>query len=292
MFNATPAVTAYPSHSSYTNILPSANLKLEITKDVIARAAFSKTISRPIFSDLGGLDFNATQLLINRHGNPDLKPFTSTNFDFGFEWYFNRTGILSSNFFYKKLANFIIPVTTPNVHLFGVDFLSDTQPQNQSGGEIKGVEITYQQPWSFLPSPLDGFGSQLNFTFSDGELNLKNGTPVAFPGISKFSFNGALYYEKGPISIRAAYTKRSKFLLLPDGTFGQNVWHAPYQQLDLTASVKVRHGVEVFGEVLNLTNQTDLIFSSNKADPAFDMSRPQSRSMVGRRFGFGVRASF
>lgn len=285
-------VLTYPAHSSYTNVLPSANFKLGVADDVFVRAAYSKTISRPVFSDLGGLDFNATQLIVNKRGNPNLKPFASQNFDLGFEWYFGKTGILSSNFFYKKLDDFITSTTTTNVSLYGVNWTSVTQPENQSGGTIKGVEITYQQPFTFLPSPLDGFGSQLNFTFSDGELNLRNGTPVSFPGISKSSFNGALYYEKGPISLRLAYTKRSKYLMMPDAQWGQQLWHAPYQQLDLSATFKVVNGIEVFGDITNLTNETDMYFSTDQAHPAFDMSRPLSRSMVGRRFGFGARASF
>ena len=36
--------------------------------------------------------------------------------------------------------------------------------RNSPGGNLKGVELNYQQPFSFLPAPWDKFGAVLNYT--------------------------------------------------------------------------------------------------------------------------------
>src|SRR5262249_25196490 len=74
--------------NTYNDVLPSVNFKYDVSKDLVARVAASKTIARPDFSALGG----AVSLDDTNHtgsgGNPNLKPIRSTNLDAGLEWYF------------------------------------------------------------------------------------------------------------------------------------------------------------------------------------------------------------
>ncbi|NQX40069.1 TonB-dependent receptor [Pedobacter steynii] len=289
----TGGTTKINSSSSYTNLLPSINLKFAMSDNTFFRMAYSKSLTRPLFSDLGGLSVNFTNLFVNKYGNAKLKPYKSSNYDIGFEWYTAGGGIVSTNFFYKDLSSFITNETTNNVDFLGVQYRSFSQPQNQAGGNILGNEITFQQPLKFLPGFLQGLGFIANFTFSDGKLNLNNGKPSAFPGISRFSLNSAIYYDNGgKLQARLAYTYRDKYLLMPSDVFGQEIWQNNYGQLDGSISYNIKKGFTIFADAANINNGIDKTFSSSTASPAYDKSRPLAYGMTGVRLAAGVRAVF
>ncbi len=122
---------------------------------------------------------------------------------------------------------------------------------------------------------------------------MNNGSPIAFPGVSEFSFNSALYYDKGGrFNARLAYTYRDQFLILANDVFGQEQWVADYGQLDASASYKISDVISVFGEAINLSNSRNKLFSTNASSPAFNFERPISVEHVGMQLGFGVRATF
>ena len=86
-----------------------------------------------------------------------------------------------------------------------------------------------------------------NFTFANGEQTLNDGSPIAFPGISDFSYNTALYYDNGgKFNARLAYAYRDKFLLLANDVFGQQQWVEDYGQLDASISYKASDIITFF----------------------------------------------
>ncbi|QOL24565.1 TonB-dependent receptor [Thalassotalea sp. LPB0316] len=99
----------------YDHILPSINFNLEVTEDIIVRAAYSETIGRPWYGDLQGGTVLGT--LANRlngsgsSGNPNLKPLESKNWDFSFEWYYAEGSYAAIAYFDKKVKNNIDPNT-------------------------------------------------------------------------------------------------------------------------------------------------------------------------------------
>jgi len=286
----TGGITDVKNTSSYINFLPSVNLKFQVSDNTFFRVAYSKSVTRPLFSDLGGLSVNFTNFTVNQYGNANLKPYESSNYDAGFEWYTPGGGIVSSNFFYKDLSSFITMVSSNNVTFLGVQYKSFSQPQNQSGGNILGNEITFQQPLKFLPGFLNGLGFIANLTFSDGKLFLNNGQPSPFPGVSRYSLNSALYYDNGgKFQARLAYTYRDKYLLMPSDVFGQEIWQNNYGQLDGSVTFEIKKGFTIFADGTNLNNGIDKTFSSSTASPAYDKSRPLSYGMTGIRIAAGIR---
>ncbi len=110
---------------------------------------------------------------------------------------------------------------------------------------------------------MQGLGFIANFTFSDGKLNLNNGKPSAFPGISRFSLNSAIYYDNGgKLQARLAYTYRDKYLLMPSDVFGQEIWQNNYGQLDGSISYNIKKGFTIFADAANINNGIDKTFSS------------------------------
>ena len=287
------SATPYRQTNNYTKVLPSLNLKFKADEDIYLRLAYSRSITRPQFGDLGGVDINFTQNLINKAGNAALKPYQSDNFDVGFEWYTSRTGILSTNLFYKRLSSFVTDVTRANYSFIGSNWVSFLTRENQGKGSIFGAEIGYQQPFTFLPKPFDGLGISSNFTFSSGEQFLNDGSPISFPGISRFSFNSALYFDNGgKFQGRVAYTYRDKFLLMANDVFAQQVYQDAYGQVDASVSYKIIKNINVIAEVINLTGEKNRLFSTNTVYPAFGGNRPVAAAYVGPRFGAGITATF
>ncbi len=92
--------------------LPSLDVKLDVSDDVVSRLSFSKSITRPTLgSMIGTFDVTTRPKPGERTGtagNPDLKPFMSDNFDLSVEWYYNDTSYVSAGFFMKQVDDFIV----------------------------------------------------------------------------------------------------------------------------------------------------------------------------------------
>lgn len=95
----------------YDNWLPSLNLSIEPREDVIIRASYSKTLTRPGFADIqGGQTLNQLFRIggaTGAQGNPDLLPYESKNWDFSGEWYYGEDSYFSVGYFRKTVDNFI-----------------------------------------------------------------------------------------------------------------------------------------------------------------------------------------
>ncbi|HXY95699.1 MAG TPA: TonB-dependent receptor, partial [Steroidobacteraceae bacterium] len=100
--------------NTYNDFLPSANLKWDISPDLVGRFAASQTMARPDYSALAG----STALGAPPAGptsppgsatgsNPNLKPVISTGLDAGLEWYFAPKSLLAVTAFYMNLHDYI-----------------------------------------------------------------------------------------------------------------------------------------------------------------------------------------
>ena len=124
---------------------------------------------------------------------------------------------LTAAIFYKRVDDFITDSIARNLEIAGVTWAEVKRPENQGEAEIFGFEAGYSHALTFLPAPFDGLGVILNLTAVDSELKLKDGGKVPFPGVSELSINSAVYYDKGPIQVRLAYSWRDEFLFDPAG---------------------------------------------------------------------------
>ena len=97
----------------YDVTLPNIDIDIEPWDNIILRASWSETITRPNYNDIkGGLIPNSTQFFPNTRpqasaGNPGLVPIQSENLDFSFEWYYADSSYLSVGYFTKDVKNFI-----------------------------------------------------------------------------------------------------------------------------------------------------------------------------------------
>lgn len=112
----TPGAQFTTVSRSYNDFLPSIDASLEVTKRLIARASYSKTITRSDLNSLVSTEVvNANPHVGNRtisSGNPGLLPYTSENIDATLEYYINSNSYFSVNFFTKQVSNFLTQTTT------------------------------------------------------------------------------------------------------------------------------------------------------------------------------------
>ncbi len=181
--------------NSYSNILPSLNLRLKASDKLQFRLALAKAMSPPDFSQLQAyttlsedVSFSrdtATKVITvenvglngNASGNPMLKPTTSTQLDLTAEWYFAHAGSLTLAVFNKQLKDIIVSQQASvaradvngQMHSFTV-----TSPVNGAKGHARGFEVAYQQYYDMLPSWMSGLGVQASFTFVDSKRKLYN----------------------------------------------------------------------------------------------------------------------
>jgi TonB-dependent receptor len=105
--------------------LPNIDIKLEITEDIVARASWSKTITRaPLGNLVGARSLSGSPKPGSRtgaSGNTNLLPFESTNYDLSFEYYYGEASYASIGYFRKDVKNFI----TNTITLTEIDDLRD-----------------------------------------------------------------------------------------------------------------------------------------------------------------------
>jgi outer membrane receptor protein involved in Fe transport len=80
-------------NESYEKYLPSFNVASELGHGLVARAAASRTMTRPNPGDIAPNEALSTTGDQLTRGNPALAPFFSDNYDLGLEWYFGESGL-------------------------------------------------------------------------------------------------------------------------------------------------------------------------------------------------------
>lgn len=308
-----PATVRDTARNNYAYWLPSFNLKLGLSRDLIARFAVSKVLTRPDLANIRNFITVSTDPNTGAPtataGNPFLKPATAWQFDATLEWYFARVGSLTINGFYKTVENFFFSsLITRNITNNGITLpILIRGPDNFDGtGKIKGFEVSYQQTFDFLPGLLSGFGFNGNYSFIDssGLPNsfLNGGTPSAvssippgnlpLEGLSKHNVNASVFYEKGPVSVRAAYNWRSRFLLTAaDVIFPfTSIYNDETGQLDASIFVNLNKYIKLGVQGVNLTNETTRTLQAYTGNP--DQLAPRSYFVNDRRFSFILRGNF
>ena len=278
--------------NDYDNWLPSFTLNWMIEDDLILRTSAAKVMARtqidalrPNFEVKAN---NIEEVPVASGGNTLLDPFVANQFDVSLEWYFEEGALLSAAAFYKDFTSFTYSTSTNQQFdnpLTGIcivdrsvheeaDKLTATSPcadinysttQNGGSADIQGLELAYQQNYSFLPGLLSHLGSSINYTYADSEAivdpdnadNPFNGLP--FLNTSKHSTNATVYWENKDLSLRLAYAYRSEALSKTTNRDSATVRDAR-GTLDFTANYHINENLQVSFSALNLTESYDTFY--------------------------------
>lgn len=241
-------------NQSYTDALPSANLRWTLAEGLYLRTAASKTLTRPDFNQMSpSLSLNSVQFT-GTAGNPSLRPIRADNYDIALEKYINKTTSVYLTGFRKTVDGFLTNVTSLETY-DGITY-QVTRPYNTDVAHIKGAEIGYQQFYDFLPGWLSGLGLQANYTYVDSELpNQAIGAKIPLQNLSKNSYNLVGMYEKDKLSVRVAYNWRDKFLTGVQNVTGVGalpIYTKAYGWLDASLRYRATRQITLGLEGLNL----------------------------------------
>jgi iron complex outermembrane receptor protein len=289
-----PAFRPITVESDYLKALPAVSIDYAPVATTQLRAAVSKTVGRPDYSDYspssGVSQDPGTGIVTITQGNPNLKPRVSTNYDLGADWYFSPRSLVSAAIFYKQIADEIFSITTNGTTVFNgaVAPAVTTEPVNASSSHLKGIELqVVQADYGELSRWLAGFVTNLNYTLLrgsavvpapsggvrtiDGLINQPSYIANAILGYDLDRFFGALSYNRTGTSLRQ----------LNASAYWQDVYWSPHEQVDLKAGFRPLRELELTASIENITNQTV------KSVTGPDKNLLKDRSYVGRTLWFG-----
>jgi TonB-dependent receptor len=264
---------------SYADWLPSANIVIEPRENLLVRLAAAKVMSRPGLGNLtpgGSVSVSGNNRTVSS-GNPMLEATKATTYDIGVEWYFAPESILALGVFHKKIDSFIATQSTTGSFTGNALGIPDSvaiaacgsvagcsasadwvfnKPVNTEGGDLTGFEVSYQQPFTFLPGIWSNFGVMANYTFVDSEIEYPNGTTNTLTELSKNAYNGTLYYEDERFSARVSGTYRDGYLTQVPGRNGNAIEGVVDTfNVDASASWQVSDSFTLTLEAINLTDE-------------------------------------
>jgi iron complex outermembrane receptor protein len=294
---------------SYTDVLPSANIVLDLAEGHKLRVSAAKVVARQDLFQLGrgfATEFTRNpvtdlfEFTNGSSGNPELEPYRAKQFDLGYEFYFGAQGLAAVTAFRKNVDSFITEVTES---VFVMDqaggrFGPVRRPINGEGGKIEGFEVAGQYAFGW------GGGFNVNYTYSDSESpffnDIDRGLPI--PGVAKHAYNAQIYYQNLGFEARLSYTWRDKsfdsnfqfgdevapFSDSPDDdvTRTLGVWNRDYGQLDAQLGYQVTDNIGLTLEAINLTEEDQSQYFQYENLP-FTYETGSRRILVGVRGTFG-----
>lgn len=276
---------------SYTEVLPSFNVTLELTEDQLVRFGAARTLSRAPLDELRAnrvlnVDVNENVPISGSGGNPKLAPFIANQLDLSYEWYFDEQSIAAISLFYKDVESYIgISVDTTPIDGRSANITSSI---NGEGGYIRGAELNYQAPFAFLPGFLSDFGLNVNYAYvqSDIEEVAPVDDPLSMNGLAEHNAAATLWYFKNGFEARLAYSYKSEFTEQVNWSVSSLQTNKSADYLDLSLSYDISEDLQVKADFANLQNTPVVTYTNNNP-----LSLGRFRE-TGRRFSIGANYKF
>lgn len=271
------------SGGDYTKYLPSFNLVIDYSEDILFRAGIYRGMSRANPSNLGysrtfqedteGTATSISDLLVgvNGSGNPDTQPLMSWNYDAAFEWYPNEDSILALSLYYKQFNGGFQQQTVIEEFTVAGETVSlpiTNSVTSDEDSEILGLEASFSYRWD------NGIGMKFGYNYADTDFEFQDSLygdtfetdvdgnttqltdgiieSASVPGFSKHVFSSQLYYQIGGFDTAVIYKYRSEYFqpYTTNGTRlryvdGVGVW-------EMRASYKIDEHFRVKAEAINL----------------------------------------
>jgi TonB-dependent receptor len=251
--------------------------------------------------------------------NPGLGPTLADTYDLSAEWYFAEESVLALALFQKDIGSFVqtivqnVPYTDTGLPLqLAIDACAGSpsgygpncnetlpwnvnSPGNSPGGDLKGYELSYQQPFSFFDGFASNFGLMANYTYVDskmGYLGVVGGvTQVirdeSLVNLSENMANVTFYFENEKLGARISLAERDDYLTSVPGRNGTYVERTEgTTNIDFSANYNFNDNLKLTFEALNLTDESENQRLDATVAPANVVSYFHE---TGRQFYLGLR---
>jgi TonB-dependent receptor len=287
------------NNPGYIDLLPSVQLRYGLTQNSSLRAVYARGVARPdpyqlvpyVQEDTTAATANSPAALLI--GNPSLRPEHANNYDLLYEDYLRPLGLIQAGFFFKQLnapqvetiipggvqlsqfpAGYFSPTLQQTLSQYPGD--SITQYINGQNAYIYGLELSFQQHFSYLPGVLKGLGLSANYSYTASRekgLPLRSDSPTTIDqapntwkvsptyDTKRFSARVGLAYDEASLFsysyISPTYVASSTVdpsRLGPTGPSG-DVWTLTHFQVDAQVSYRFWKNISAVVSGLNLNNE-------------------------------------
>jgi len=296
------------ANTSDSGFFPSLSATILLRENLVARASYGRSISRPEFNDLfpsANLPDPAGTSRTITLSNPTLKPWIADSWGVALEYYFNEpsSGVLSTRLYRRDIADFwgttLVPATAALLEPYGLDpavygesqgYLVSTRT-NVGDMRVYGSEFDYRQNLSFLPHWARGLTVFANLTLQ----HLSGNQGASFSGlfVAKTA-NFGVTFSRERLTLRIAVnqkgTVRQGQITGANREPGTYQYILPRRSADLTAEYRLTRKFSVFASGRNINEAVDdtVIYGPNT---------PGDRTLSGRAdyrayWNVGVKGSF
>ncbi len=320
--DADAALEKVSAGGDYTEFLPSVNLIVDATDDVMVRGAVYRGMSRPDPADLGyvrSFDTNGSDDVedindlidnVDGDGNPNMQPLMSWNADIAVEWYPNQDTMLAVGLYHKRFQGGFETLNTSEAFLIDgetvyADF--DITRTSDETSSLTGIEITATHAFSYAPGFLRGFGVKASYNYANSDFEFEDSQygsvtvlddqgnvvsqtagivePGNIPGFSDSVFFGQLYYGIGDFDASVQYKYRSEYFQ-PYTSNGTRLRYVGDTGVwEARASYKITDNVSVGIQAINL-------FDEPKEQYFFTNDNLGEVNSYGPRIFAGVKVKF
>jgi len=252
---------------SYTDYLPSVEIKFNINAKQAIRASYFSSISRPSFYDI--VPYTIPGDYFTQYGNPNLDHSQANNYDLRYEFFPNPSEELLGGVFFKQIYN---PIENTITRGSGPSSTIE-KPTNPGGDTVPvinyGLEIAAIKYFNH-------FGISFNYTYTHSAITVPEFIyrytvgGVSAPKVSDTNetrplqgqanhvANLSFIYKEPRIGLQAqvsaVYTGKS--IADVAGYYGLDLWQMPMVRLDCSFEKRLSKKIKLslYGKVNNILN--------------------------------------
>ncbi len=299
---------------TYDGAYPSFDASYNVTHNIVARAAYARSIGRPDLSNIipstSLPDLTLTAPYTITTVNSSLKPTQTNAFDLSLEYYFAKTGVFSVGAFRKDFRDFVggsvaQPATLALLEQLGIP---DAQSYVTAGANVStkfnvgtarvtGIEFNYSQVLDvdFFPTWTKAFTVYAN----GQQMHLEGSTLADFSNFIPASGSWGVKYAKNKFSAQVNWNYRGRQRLLAQSITYNGLAHTdngfydyfkPRIYTDINFNYRFTSLVGVFVNARNLTNVAQDAQRYGPGSPSW--SRTYRREEFGVQYTVGVKGTF
>jgi TonB-dependent receptor len=250
---------------TYTDYLPSVNIKYTLTDEQALRASYYTSILRPAFADLIPFEDKTADETYTHKGNPYLQHTVIDNYDLRYEFFPGVIDEFMLGGFYKHLVN---PIETVLESVGGAPL--DLTPENFGNAQNYGAELEVKKFFGNI-------GASVNYTYTNsqittpksikinGEVSTLNQTRP-LQGQAANIGNASLLYkdQKNGLDAQLSLSYIGERIEAVSNYYGLDTWERPSTYLDFSAQKKVGRHFIIYVKANNLLNTPyELILKQN-----------------------------
>jgi iron complex outermembrane receptor protein len=286
----------------YDGFYPSVHGTVNITENLLFRAAFAKTMGRPPISDIVPNIYVAANTGTSGApgwvvaSNSTLEPWSAKNYDLALEYYLPFNGVASAGVFRKNVRNQFGSLTT----LVDEDLAAElglgsetigyeySTRINDRDSRITGAEFGYSQSLAVLGSWAKPFSVFSNFTVVDVDGRAQGDFKDFVP--KSANLGGSVSYKRVYFLAKANYRGRSLRETKNSTFLGAGEFIRERTLIDLNLDVRLTKHFALFTTVRNLTNEPYQTEFAGPNLPEWATLTQDSRS--GAQYTLGVKGNF